>query len=872
MKSIGQRLQATGFWWCGALAFLVTLCSADPVQGGESVAQQIRQMTDARTRIAWSRQGASTKPGDSRPNYAIMVLDTNEGRERVLVPESYCRAPFITPTGKRVVIDDFETSDKKILSEKRCVYVVDWDGTDKRELCAAHYAVGVAEDPPGVEWAYYLDNQPGGKLWRVQIDDPKVQEVVWDKTPASHLWAFTRDGKTACAALPWPDVNIAHLPNGAYERVCGGGCLIGLAADGRHFLHCSNEGGDHTSIEVHPAPGQPGKVISIRDAPGVNGKSVMFPSWALYDVRFFVISGPQPGQNPHQPCRILFGQFNETFTGVAKWVVVSECPPEHNDCIASAWIQGVEVVVSPVAGLNVKLLGPFLKRLEKAAKLKPVLDELGKKAETTKNPDEAREAARIAAHIETWGKRQLKEAKELEQDSAKEAEAAYRNLAAKLDGVETGAAAQKRLQEADFQEGVRACPSFEKMQKAEKALVDVPGAERSATDIKFAAKNRQKLDEIRSAAASIQKQYPNAYLIPAVNELLEKLRLDPINKKAVAGGPWPADRTDLLFLWENRRKPGLAFDPAGKAYPTCNLTPRGLARFDHDEGLWLEDGAFLPLSVEKFLLVQKSSAFTLEAYLTPTQANCPVLAEIISFSSKADDANFVLGQLGDKLVMTLRTTQEAGVKPVALCALAANEPAHMVVTYAPGALTCYKNGMLATTINGIKGTLDNWTEQHLLFGGNWDGQRAWAGHLEGLALYTRTLIEPEAQQEYAAFQEKIKGRKPIPRLAVQAKLVAKSKTPTYEEVAPYTQALVFYEYEVEKVISGKCAAKTIRVAHHGMLDRKPLPIKSAEIGKSGTLILEPYDANPQLEMDYPSDNLTPAPDVPQFYDVGPLKK
>src|SRR5438876_10939346 len=102
-----------------------------------------------------------------------MVLDTNEGRERVLAADSYCKCPQITPAGRRVILDDSETSEQKMFSEKRSVYVMDWDGRNKRELCTANNCVGVAEDPPGVEWAYYLDQYPGGKLWRVQIDNPK---------------------------------------------------------------------------------------------------------------------------------------------------------------------------------------------------------------------------------------------------------------------------------------------------------------------------------------------------------------------------------------------------------------------------------------------------------------------------------------------------------------------------------------------------------------------------------------------------------------------------------------------------------------------------------------------------------------------------
>jgi len=59
---------------------------------GEDPAKQILQMTGgARTKIVWSRGGAgshTTRTADARRgNYSIMILDTSEGRERVLATQ-----------------------------------------------------------------------------------------------------------------------------------------------------------------------------------------------------------------------------------------------------------------------------------------------------------------------------------------------------------------------------------------------------------------------------------------------------------------------------------------------------------------------------------------------------------------------------------------------------------------------------------------------------------------------------------------------------------------------------------------------------------------------------------------------------------------
>jgi hypothetical protein len=351
--------------------------------------------------------------------------------------------------------------------------------------------------------------------------------------------------------------------------------------------------------------------------------------------------------------------------------------------------------------------------------------------------------------------------------------------------------------------------------------------------------------------------------------------MDPIKTKPAedrgpvpAAGGWPADRKDLIFLWENRKEAFLAYDREGKVIPSIILMPRGLARFDHNQGLWLEAGAFPVPEQVKFLPAQKPAALTLEAYLTPGQANGASLAEIISFSAKSDDASLVLGQLGNKLVMTMK----GGAKPSGLCTLTEGEPVHVIVTYEPGKLTCYKNGKSAGIDAMFRGSPANWAEQRLVFGNNWDGKRPWAGHLEGIAIYTRALGPQEAVREHAAFAKKLKGRKPVPRIEIRAKLLAKTKAPTFEDIAPYTQATTVYEYEVEKVVSGQCKEKKIRVAHHTLIDRKMLPASRAEIGKSYTLELEPIEANPQLDIDAPRDDLPLDPNAVMYYDVGPLRK
>jgi 23S rRNA U2552 (ribose-2'-O)-methylase RlmE/FtsJ len=315
------------------------------------------------------------------------------------------------------------------------------------------------------------------------------------------------------------------------------------------MLHCTamQFGVEHGGISVHTAP-WPGSDVEINlgNAPGVNNQTLLWPMWAQYDDRFFVIAGPHKTPRPRN---ILFAQFNAAFNGIANWVQVTQCPQGANDSAPVCWIQsgpirsGPKVKDSPMAGLDLKLLASFVKRLDTALKFKPILDELRKKLETSKNPEAAKEAEEIFGRVESWGKQQLEAAAGQEAEAPKEAAAVYRDVAAKMDGMEAGAEAKKRFYDPGFQENLRAAPLFEKFLKAEKALVDVPGAERSAKDAKFTSRNRFKLAEMKNTAEVIGTTFPRAGFIPTVNAILEKYKMDPIKTKAAEDRGLPPPRT-----------------------------------------------------------------------------------------------------------------------------------------------------------------------------------------------------------------------------------------------------------------------------------------------------------------------------------------
>ena len=68
-------------------------------------------------------------------------------------------------------------------------------------------------------------------------------------------------------------------------------------------------------------------------------------------------------------------------------------------------------------------------------------------------------------------------------------------------------------------------------------------------------------------------------------------------------------------------------------------------------------------------------------------------------------------------------------------------------------------------------------------------------------------------------------------LRIEAELLAKSTSPTLADIAPYHDALVFYEYHIQRPIKGRFKGERIRVAHWGIYDKQPQAILEVEIGQ-----------------------------------------
>ena len=91
------------------------------------------------------------------------------------------------------------------------------------------------------------------------------------------------------------------------------------------------------------------------------------------------------------------------------------------------------------------------------------------------------------------------------------------------------------------------------------------------------------------------------------------------------------------------------------------------------------------------------------------------------------------------------------------------------------------------------------------------------------------------------------GNAAATRAVVDVRLAHAGPIPTPESILPYRHALVVNAYDVVTVVEGQYAQKTIHVAQWAIRDGKVLPEAKKTPGATARLIVERYDAHPELE-------------------------
>ncbi len=353
----------------------------------------------------------------------------------------------------------------------------------------------------------------------------------------------------------------------------------------------------------------------------------------------------------------------------------------------------------------------------------------------------------------------------------------------------------------------------------------------------------------------------------------QRLEIEPLT--------WPSDYTGLVFLWQTGETPNLTPDPLTDEWMAHPLTARGRATLNHSYAMLLRGGAFIASEAFNHRLLERiktTNQLTIEATITPAEAGQQGPARILTFSTDTGSRNFTLGQgrhrdAGHHLVFRLRTPQtgrNASNPEVLLCRLTANEPNHIIVTYKPGRLVCYRNGEKVFDGDILKGGFDNWEPHHFLIGSEYNGEREWEGEVEGIAVYDRFMEDEEARLNAEHYMRTFETRTRNNQVTVIAELLSRSEFPSLETVSPYRDALVVYEYRASEVMGedhGFVKDVPLRVVHWALLNGETMPAQGYRIGNSQSLTLEPFSSNPQLHDLVMSDTLEDNFDAVLHYDV-----
>ena len=344
-----------------------------------------------------------------------------------------------------------------------------------------------------------------------------------------------------------------------------------------------------------------------------------------------------------------------------------------------------------------------------------------------------------------------------------------------------------------------------------------------------------------------------------------------------------ASEPGIVFLWEAAGKPSLRYDnELGTFTDACTVAWKA-ARPDRDGGFALNGGAVFAVNAADAVVREctAKNAFTIHAVIVPAniyQGNPADARRIIGCNRHyggIDNVNFALGQQADKLVLDVRTRQDAKdrdgkVHRVELCPLASQTPNCVIVSFKPGTLACYLNGKLVKQTDAIPGNLF-WGESPdktgLHFGGREDVPYPWRGTLKAVAISTSFVDSEAAASDYAALSEIIRKRTNVPQIELLARLRAATPVPNPADILPYRAALVVNEYDVEQIASGKYRKKTVRVAQWGIIDGERMPVARAKPGEPARLVLEPWADHPELESEQQIDSLPEDLDLPLYVDV-----
>jgi hypothetical protein len=780
----------------------------------------------------------------------LQAFDTRTGQVRDLytATEKEVTWPMIAPNGGTIF---FSVSQKEKKSgSSGTIHSIGWDGTNERKLADGYMLMTLWRDPAdGQLWVYYSKGQGrdgrASYLHRFPAEDPAREELVWDKTDLDSPVSLSADGRFLASQAPWPRCALFTAPNGDVFPGIKDGCNANVLPDNSYRLFGVNL--EHTGVYVYDELFRRNPAVRATVRLDVGGGKVHRARTTNHP-RFLTFFGPM-GNVPYAD--VFLGKFNAEFNeleGQVRLTAGKEATPQALYELPYVWLE-------TVAPADLQF---------------PIGQWAGEAPLPVSFPVQMSGA---------WDYGDGTTGSEARHTYAKAGEYTVK-LGDQIGKVFVAPQEPPRVTSARMQGPLRAVLTF-----SEPIQLEDPAA---ALASGIAVSKLELAGDYRQLVLELDKPLAKADTLTLQGVFDRASTPNPLASAALPVAPpaWPTSPDGVLVVWtaDNHYALGAAGRHEGRSlklddygagklgFPALDRFGRWALPCGNDGWVQLTEGAANQAMGSAY---DKTGELTIELVFATRQLRQRAGTDINKHNDP-DGASYLV-VVGDSVagVMVQQLDDElrlkvSGQPAVQIGKLTDTRPHHLVVTYKPGRVQAWLDGVRTADSADIQGKAKiNWSRGVSLGREAKYKPAAWQGWIDAAAVYDRPLAEAEVKTNAAAFAKIIAARKMPERIVAEVNLVATSKTPTPEQIAPYRNALVINEYEVVSILEGKLDAKKIRVAEWGVRDTKPAKswMFVPQRFRNRYIHLEPSDSNPQMERELVFDTLPEDFETPQFIRV-----
>ncbi len=317
--------------------------------------------------------------------------------------------------------------------------------------------------------------------------------------------------------------------------------------------------------------------------------------------------------------------------------------------------------------------------------------------------------------------------------------------------------------------------------------------------------------------------FPDVWVARTAEESLDEERSADAVPQDAQENVWPVSQDALLYRWEHAGAQNeIVMEQTGRRV-VFRPEARERARYGWQRSMWVDHGYFVDdhvsLSVNTFSIEFLVQGLTTDTELLHIGEAFSVAIVDADWIVRAGDRQYVLGTLGSGALH------------------------HIALVVDPDSIALYVNG--EEEHRAILGDPILLPETATLYwGGHPDHGYTGPDRLSHLGIYARGLAAEEISH-HAVHLRSLAEASPAPRSEhLRARVVQASSIPTPEDIAPYTRALIFQEYEV---VEGEREGERLLAAHWGILGGAVLADAERPLGSEHDLQLVLFDDRPELE-------------------------